>query len=39
VFTTTFNNISATLIVAVSFIAGGYQIKPLTCRKSLTNSV
>jgi len=42
VFYATFNNISVTMyIVMVSFIGGGNrntQRKPLTCRKSLTNS-
>jgi hypothetical protein len=33
----TFSNIS--VIVAVSFIGGGHQRKPPTCRKSLSNFI
>jgi hypothetical protein len=39
VFNTTFNNISVISCVAVSFIVGGNQTKPPTCRKSLTNFI
>jgi len=38
----TFNNISVTYVVAVSFIGGGSlstQRKPLTCCKLLTNFI